>query len=759
MALLLAAGATAQAQKPQAPNAPNWEQVITPLGAGFESSWVGGWIKIQSQHPLNCSTDAANVIYTQTRAVGASGDVDWARWRPTIPATTLYDVYVYIPDYPHTMNVTGQARYKIAYDGGEATIVINQNNNKCTWVGLGQYQFAAGTSGYVYMGDWTGDNPVRLIAADGVKFVQAAPPPTTVVVDDGDAGFSQSAGWTLATGNWSRGCSGNAGDARWTYSRRPGYTNIVDWATWTSNLPQAGSYEVFIQVPGIDNGLSDTQHAYYQVQAANGVSTVERSQRNNWCQWISLGTFYFNAGTGGWVSLGDYTGGESPNTSVVADAVKWEYRGSTPPPPPTPTPTPPPPPVTNIVSAARAEIGMLYPASGTSRGGSRASGPFGPWHYPQGVCTDVVIDSYVAGGLANWLWTQFYRNSETMRTYFRNNQIYLTNDQPWQVGDIMFVGKNNHAWHVGIVVEVNAQGRPTKFVHNGTPGKTAVERTMFFNGWCCGYSVLGHGRLKSAQAMLLSPSAVMTATRELQITLDTSSQTAAQVYLYDSEGRFVSRLFDIGFPASSDPDFDPYMINGDYDNTSTSQQITLSDPADGNYRIEVVGATTSPYTLKAQVLQDGLVVSEQTYTGNAVSGQTLVSDVAVSGTGASMTSTAPSLSVALNVPDVIEVNGTSGSFTISETTGLGAISGVSFEVSDLTAPLLDSVSGAMNFAPSSTSISANGQQTIAFTVPPQILLPGESYLGSIIVRTNNAGTRRIPVVLTSKAVFLPIVIR
>lgn len=181
LALLLAAGATVSAQKPQSPDAPNWEQIITPLalGSGFDYRNPGGWVLIKSQNTVYCSTDSNNVIYTQTRAVGGSGDVDWASWRPTIPSAGLYDVYVYVPNYSNTRGVTGQARYKIAYNGGETTQVINQNNNKCTWVWLGQYQFAAGTSGYVYMGDWTGDNPIRLIAADGMKFVQVTPPALT----------------------------------------------------------------------------------------------------------------------------------------------------------------------------------------------------------------------------------------------------------------------------------------------------------------------------------------------------------------------------------------------------------------------------------------------------------------------------------------------------------------------------------------------------------------------------------------------------
>ncbi len=150
-----------------------WEQIITPLGSGFESTYPGGWVLIRTQNTVHCSTDAVNVIYTRSRTPGYTNDVDWVKWRPTLPATAYYRVYAYVPNYTHGDSVTGQARYRIRRSDGEelALVVVNQNDNLCGWVDLGEYWLNAGTSGYVYMGDYTGDNPYRLIAADGMKFV------------------------------------------------------------------------------------------------------------------------------------------------------------------------------------------------------------------------------------------------------------------------------------------------------------------------------------------------------------------------------------------------------------------------------------------------------------------------------------------------------------------------------------------------------------------------------------------------------------
>lgn len=167
LSVLAGVGVAVQPAQAQA-----WEQTITPRGAGFSDSG-GGWVRIATQNTVQCSTDPARVIYTQTRTPPNTNDVDWARWRPSIPSTGQYDVLVYIPRYTNTRGVTTQARYVINHAGGATTVVRDQNQNQCSWVSLGRYTFPAGTDGSVYLGDYTGDGTIRLIAADGMKFVAA----------------------------------------------------------------------------------------------------------------------------------------------------------------------------------------------------------------------------------------------------------------------------------------------------------------------------------------------------------------------------------------------------------------------------------------------------------------------------------------------------------------------------------------------------------------------------------------------------------
>ena len=143
-------------------------------GAGFEFTGLGGWVIISTQNTVYESQDS-NVIYTRTRTPPYTNDVDWARWRPTIPITGYYRACVFAPYYSSFAGVTDKARYIIHHANGDSSSTQNQRqaktNQKGYWMDLGRYQFNQGTDGYVYMGDYTGDNPWQLISADAAKFV------------------------------------------------------------------------------------------------------------------------------------------------------------------------------------------------------------------------------------------------------------------------------------------------------------------------------------------------------------------------------------------------------------------------------------------------------------------------------------------------------------------------------------------------------------------------------------------------------------
>jgi len=95
-------------------------------------------------------------------------DVNYAVWRPSIPSTRNYRVCAYIPaDHAYTTS----ARYKIGHSAGTTTVTVNQQP-LIGWVSLGVFRFNAGTTGFVRLGDWTGETfATRQIGFDAIKWV------------------------------------------------------------------------------------------------------------------------------------------------------------------------------------------------------------------------------------------------------------------------------------------------------------------------------------------------------------------------------------------------------------------------------------------------------------------------------------------------------------------------------------------------------------------------------------------------------------
>ncbi|MEO7909220.1 MAG: N-acetylmuramoyl-L-alanine amidase [Roseiflexaceae bacterium] len=117
---------------------------------------------------------------------GYGGHTDWtfatdgapensATWRPTIPNPGVYRVYAHIPQgcgLGPPPYASAQARYGIAYAGGSASRVVDQNTIS-EWVDLGAYQFDQGNGGAVELYDNTGESlsAGRVLFFDTLKWV------------------------------------------------------------------------------------------------------------------------------------------------------------------------------------------------------------------------------------------------------------------------------------------------------------------------------------------------------------------------------------------------------------------------------------------------------------------------------------------------------------------------------------------------------------------------------------------------------------
>lgn len=136
------------------------------------------------------------------------------------------------------------------------------------------------------------------------KFVGKAHSGFEIVIDNSDPSFSM-------VGTWSTGAYGNpyGSDYRWSSA---GSGNA---AIWTPNLPNAGTYDVYAYWVQGTNRASD---APYIIHHASGADTVRVNQQQSGEQWNKLGSYTFEAGMSGDVTLTN----EASDGVVIADAVK-----------------------------------------------------------------------------------------------------------------------------------------------------------------------------------------------------------------------------------------------------------------------------------------------------------------------------------------------------------------------------------------------------------------------------------------------------
>jgi hypothetical protein len=157
----------------------------------------------------------------------------------------------------------------------------------------------------------------------GVDLLPGTPPPPPppsgdVIVDDRATGW-QSGG--SATG-WLNTPNGYGGHAFWTFNNA--YTApYYNWARWYPPLARAGYYEVFAYIPP---NTATTINARYWVYHNSRYDLAPRAQVFYSNQWMSLGTYYFNAQGGENVSLADVTYECYLCRTLAYDAIKFSPR-------------------------------------------------------------------------------------------------------------------------------------------------------------------------------------------------------------------------------------------------------------------------------------------------------------------------------------------------------------------------------------------------------------------------------------------------
>lgn len=108
-------------------------------------------------------------------------------------------------------------------------------------------------------------------------------------------------------------------DSHFWYTITSSSTTIdTCYVTWTPQLAETASYEVFAYIPSTN---ANATNARYKVNYSGGSQTVIINQATS-NGWVSLGAFPFDQGNTGNVRLGDGAG--VAGQSIAFDAVKWE---------------------------------------------------------------------------------------------------------------------------------------------------------------------------------------------------------------------------------------------------------------------------------------------------------------------------------------------------------------------------------------------------------------------------------------------------
>ncbi|MPZ29100.1 MAG: DNRLRE domain-containing protein, partial [Micromonosporaceae bacterium] len=155
---------------------------------------VGEW-------PASGSTLTQHAIKQSYHFNNNSTGGDTFTWVPDLPEDGQYAVQAhYVPAFDRA----SAAPYTVHHAGGQDTVTVDQSaGSEGEWADLGSYQFQAGTSHKVVLGD----APGQAVIADAVRFIKQG----TVVMDAGESSVWHSYDVRNLTQQWLDGTAPNHG--------------------------------------------------------------------------------------------------------------------------------------------------------------------------------------------------------------------------------------------------------------------------------------------------------------------------------------------------------------------------------------------------------------------------------------------------------------------------------------------------------------------------------------------------------------------
>lgn len=145
------------------------EVIVNDADPGFTAQ--GEWIS----YPVGFASESRFAVTTDPSNLGPGDDTAIARWTPNLPFDGIWEVSAWVPREDTDDSAVPMATYRVVHAEGMSLVRRSQNKARPGWMSLGAYPFVRGDAGYVLLGNHTGDNPLRKVWADALRFVWRAP--------------------------------------------------------------------------------------------------------------------------------------------------------------------------------------------------------------------------------------------------------------------------------------------------------------------------------------------------------------------------------------------------------------------------------------------------------------------------------------------------------------------------------------------------------------------------------------------------------
>lgn len=129
-------------------------------------NFASGFV-LRNKHPAHMSMwkdslhgENGHAWYTLTTTV----DTCYAAWMPNLPFEGPYEVKTFIPPGANAV-----ARYRVFHNGTEDTVLVNQAEERNTWVSLGTFDFRKGKGDYLFLGTSSSER-LRWLGVDAAVF-------------------------------------------------------------------------------------------------------------------------------------------------------------------------------------------------------------------------------------------------------------------------------------------------------------------------------------------------------------------------------------------------------------------------------------------------------------------------------------------------------------------------------------------------------------------------------------------------------------